>query len=537
MRFGTIPLGEAEGAILAHSLAAGSLRMKKGRVLTAADLAALAAAGVSEVTAARLEPGDLSEGEAAARIAAALVTDRGSAGLSVSAPYNGRVNIFAEAAGLLEVDAPAVDALNAVDPAITLATLPPLARVRQRQMVATVKIIPYAVPGAAVAKAVVAAPGALRLAAFRPARAALILTRTPGMKPSLLAKGEEAVRARLASLGIDLAPAVTVPHETAAVADAIGRAPEADLLLLLGASATSDAADVCPAGLVRAGGRLVRFGMPVDPGNLLFVGELGGRSVVGMPGCARSPALNGADWILERLAVGLHPTDADIAAMGVGGLLKEIAARPQPREGRPLPQGRPRVAAIILAAGAGRRMRGRDKLLEPVAGRPAVRAVAEAAGASRADEVIVVLQPGATDRRAALDGLSVRLVDAPDWAEGMAASLRAGLSAATDADAAMILLADMPEVTADGIDRLIAAFAPAEGREICRAVSADGAAGHPVLFGRRFFEALAGLEGDRGARDILRDAGEFIVEVPTGGRSAVVDLDTPEEWDAWRAQR
>ena len=259
--------------------------------------------------------------------------------------------------------------------------------------------------------------------------------------------------------------------------------------------------------------------------------------MVGLPGCARSPALNGADWVLERLAAGFAATALDIAGMGVGGLLKEIPARPQPRAGAAPPvAGRPRVAALVLAAGAARRMRGRDKLLEPVAGRPALRAAAEAARASRADEVVVVLPPGAAARRAALDGLGVGVVEAPDWAEGMAASIRAGIAAvAGRADAAVILLADMPEVGAREIDRLIAAFDPAEGREIARAVAADGTPGHPVLFGRRFFETLAGLSGDRGAREVVREAGDFVVDVATPGRAALVDLDTPEDWAAWRA--
>ena len=296
-----------------------------------------------------------------------------------------------------------MEALNGVDPAITLATLPDLVRVRPRQMVATVKIIPYAVGGDAVARASQGRAGALRVAAFRPGLASLILTRTPGMKPSLIAKGAEAVRARLTALGQEMAPPVTVPHEAAAVAAAI-RAAEGGMVLILGASATSDAADTCPSGLVAAGGRLIRFGMPVDPGNLLFLGEHDGRPVVGLPGCARSPAVNGADWVLERLAAGLPVGDAEIAAMGVGGLLKEIAVRPQPREGRPGAPGRPRVAAIVLAAGAGRRMRGRDKLLEPVDGRPALRAVAEVARASRADAVVVVLPPEAAARRGGAGG-------------------------------------------------------------------------------------------------------------------------------------
>ncbi|HRO13428.1 MAG TPA: NTP transferase domain-containing protein, partial [Amaricoccus sp.] len=165
-----------------------------------------------------------------------------------------------------------------------------------------------------------------------------------------------------------------------------------------------------------------------------------------------------------------------------------------------------------------------------------LRAVAETAKASRVDQVLVVLPPAAAARRAALDGLAVGIVEAPDWAEGMAASIRAGLAAVRDEiDAVVILLADMPEVAPGDIDRLIAAFDTEAGREICRAVSADGRPGHPVLFGRRFFEALAGLEGDRGAREVIRTAEEFVTEVPTGGRSAVVDLDTPEDWAAWRA--
>jgi len=535
VRFGPVPPAEAAGAVLAHSLASGGLKLRKGRVLSAADAAAIAAAGLGEVTVARLEPGDLSEDAAAEAVARALVPEDGGLGLSRSAAYTGRVNLFAEAAGILRVDAGAVEALNLVDPAITLGTLADYARVQPRQMVATVKVIPYGVGGAAVARAAAAARGALRVQGFVPRQVDLILTATPGMKESLIAKGAAVVQARLAALGQEMAAPVTVAHETAAVASAV-RAAAGELVLILGASATSDAADVCPAGVVAAGGRLVRFGMPVDPGNLLFLAEQGGRPVVGLPGCARSPALNGADWVLERLAAGIAVGNAEIAAMGVGGLLKEIPVRPQPRAGRPAAPGRPRVAAVVLAAGAARRMRGADKLMEPVAGRPVLRAVAEAAKASRADEVVVVLPPEAVVRREALAGLEVGIVEAADWAEGMAASLRAGVAAvAARADAVVVLLADMPEVGAGEIDRLIAAYDPEEGREICRAVSAEGVPGHPVLFGRRFFETLAGLSGDRGAREVLAEAAEFVTEVPTAGRAALVDLDTPEDWAAWRA--
>lgn len=538
MRFGPVPVAEAEGAILAHSLNHDGVRMKKGRTLGASDVAALTAAGVTEVTVARLGPDDVGEDAAAEAIAASLV--KGREPLSVSAPFTGRVNLFATAAGVLRVDRTAVDGLNALDPAITLATLPTYARVVPRQMVATVKVIPYAAPGESVRLAVrrlVQSAGVLRLSPFRPHRVSLILTRTPGMKESLLAKGARSVAARLSALGQEMGEPVTVAHETGAVAEAVSAA-DGDLVMILGASATSDSADVCPAGMVAAGGELVRFGLPVDPGNLLFLGRQAGRPVLGLPGCARSPALNGADWVLERLAAEIEVTSADLAAMGVGGLLKEIPARPQPRAGRQAPTGRPKVAAIVLAAGAARRMRGADKLLEEVEGMPVLARATEVALSSQADETVVVLPPGAEHRREAIAGLAVEVVEAADWEEGMAASLRAGLRAvAARADAVVVLLADMPEVTARAVDRLIAAFDPEEGREICRAVSADGKPGHPVLFGRRFFETLGGLTGDRGAREVIRDAAEFVTEVATEGQGAVVDLDTPEDWAAWRAAR
>ena len=538
MRFGSVSVADAEGAVLAHSLSAGRLRLKKGRVLGSADVAALVEAGVAMVTAARLDDGDLGEDSAAAAVASALGAGDG---LSLSAPFTGRVNVYAEADGLLRVDAAAVATLNRVDPAITLATLADGERVRPRQMVATVKIIPYAVAGdrvtAAAEVAGVASGGILALHRFRARTASLILTRTPSLKPSLLAKGEQATRARVEALGWTLLPPATVAHEAGAVAEAVAAA-EGAVVLVLGGSATSDAADTCPAGVVAAGGRLIRFGMPVDPGNLLFLAERAGRPVVGLPGCVRSPALNGADWVLERLAADLPVGDAEIAALGVGGLLKEIPARPQPRGGLPPVPGRPRVAAIVLAAGAARRMRGRDKLLETVDGRPVLRVVAEAAVASRADDVVVVLPPESEARAAALAGLAATVAEASDWAEGMAASLRAGLAVVADrAEAVVVLLADMPEVGAADIDRLIAGFDPEEGREIVRAVAADGTPGHPVLFGRRFFESLAALRGDRGAREVLAEAGEFVVEVSTGGRRALTDLDTPEAWAAWRAGR
>lgn len=543
MRFGPLPVAEAEGAVLAHSVGLAGGRLRKGRVLSAEDVAALAAGGIDDVTVARLDPGDLSEDAAAVRVATAMAPDPAALGLSVQAPFTGRVNLHAETAGVLRVDADAVARLNAVDEAVTLATLPDLARVAPRDMVATVKILPYAVPGTVVEAAIAALEGAgsgpaLRVHGLARASADLIATRIPGMKESLVEKGLGAIRTRLGALGVRVASERVVAHHTDAVAAALDATLSGDgaMALILGASATQDRADVGPAAVVAAGGRIARFGMPVDPGNLLFLGDLSGRPVIGLPGCVRSPALNGADWVLERLACGIEVTGTDIAAMGAGGLLKEIPTRPQPRAGPSGSKTRPRVEAILLAAGSGSRMRGADKLLEEVAGEALLTRIARESAAAGVAAVHAVLPAGHDARRAALAGLDVDIVENAGSAEGMGSSIRAGMARiGAEADAVILVLADMPEIGRGHLDRLIAAFDPGEGREICRAVTADGRPGHPVLFGRRFFESLGGMAGDTGAREVLRAAAEQVVDVPTEGQGAVTDLDTPEAWADWRA--
>ena len=329
MEFGPVPVADAIGAILAHSLDAGGARLRKGRVLGPGDVAKLQATGISEVIVARLGAQDLGEDAAAALIARALVPDPDAAHLRLTTAATGRVNIYGVGPGVLTLDVPAIEAANRIDPLITLATLPPFARTRARGMVATVKIIAYGIDGARAEQAAGLLHGAMRAHPVTIRTATLIQTDI-GAGPG---KGEDAMRRRLDTLGIAMHSADAVAHATAPLAAAIRAAP-GDLVLILTGSATSDPRDVGPEALRAAGGQVTRFGIPVDPGNLLFLGHQGGRPVIGLPGCARAPALNGADWVLERIACGLTVGDDDIAAMGVGGLLKESPARPHPRERR-----------------------------------------------------------------------------------------------------------------------------------------------------------------------------------------------------------
>jgi molybdenum cofactor cytidylyltransferase len=330
MEFGEVPLNQAEGAILAHSEALpGVGRLRKGIVLGPDDLVSLGKAGIDRVTVARLAPDDVHEDAAAMALARALVPDAQAAGLSLQAMSTGRVNILALGPGVIRLNTKAIHKMNAAQPMITLATVPEWQRMEPGGMVATIKIISYAVPSEGLARACALGAGAIWLCPPTRRRVVLIQTAVANEDGS---KGHRVMADRVARLGGTLAPKHIVPHRVEDLAAAIRAVTEADVILILTGSATSDLRDTAPQALRQAGGRVVHFGMPVDPGNLLFIGARGRVPVIGLPGCAKSPALNGADWVLERVMCGVAVTARSIAAMGVGGLLKEIPSRPRPRD-------------------------------------------------------------------------------------------------------------------------------------------------------------------------------------------------------------
>jgi len=535
--FGPTPVAEAEGAILAHALRLPGLTFKKGRRLSQVDIEALRRAGQSEVLAARLEEDDVHEDEAAERLAAALVGPNAEA----TAAFTGRCNLIAKARGLCLIDKPALDWINRTHESLTLATLPAFEAVEPRQMLATVKVIPFAVPRAVLESCLAIAheaSGAVRVAPFRPLKVGLVQTSLPGMKPAILDKTKTALDGRLAALGAGPALERRCAHQSQDVAEALTglEAEGLDLLLVSGASAIVDRRDIVPAGIEAAGGTIDHFGMPVDPGNLILLAHRGEVPVLGLPGCARSPKLNGFDWVLQRLAAGLTVAPADIMAMGVGGLLKEIGARPLPRaaavEGKEASESAapraPRIGAVVLAAGQSRRMGKDNKLLAPVQGEAMLRHAVRAAQSSQASDVVVVTGHQREEVVAALAGLGVATAHNPDFAQGLSTSLHRGLAALPpEVDGAIVVLGDMPRIDARVLDRLIAAFDPADGRAICLP-TVSGKRGNPMLFARRFFAEVCEIAGDVGARHLIGSYPDLVAEVPMDDDAALIDVDTPE---------
>lgn len=533
MFFGEVPVAEVEGAILAHSVTLPGARFRKGRILSANDVTALQDAGCTAVTVARPDPDDVTEDEAARRAAAPLVT----ASMTVSEPFTGRVNLFAAADGLAIVNRTVIDRLNAIDESVTIATLAPDSVVTRGQMIATIKIIPFAVPVRSVTAWEKIAGTALTIdvAAFRQPRAGMVLSGTANLKPSVVEKTIQATRERLAVSGGELIEIAKTEHVINDVAGEIRRLVEmgCNLILASGVSAIVDRRDVIPAAIEAAGGEIVHFGMPVDPGNLMLFARIGQTPVIGLPGCARSPKLNGFDWVLQRCAAGLDISRDDIMRMGVGGLLKE-GSRPMPRERTepPPPPEKMKIAALVLAAGQSRRMGSENKLLRHFDGEPLVARTVREIRKAKVEDVIVVTGHQGTEIGAALAGIDVRLVPAEDYASGLSASLRTGLDALPDGiDGIVICLADMPFLTARHIDRLIAAFDPVEGREIC-VPTRNGKRGNPVVWSMRFASEMKAIRGDTGARHLIGENEDVVVEIAMDDDGVLVDLDSPEAWKA-----
>ncbi len=558
MRFGPTSIAELEGAVLAHTLHLPDGALKKGRILGRADVERIERAGLRSVVAATLDAGDLYEDAAAERLATAVT----GPGLRVAPPSTGRANVFADEDGLVMVDAQTVGALNAIDPGLTLATVVSGTRARAGDLVATAKVIPLAVSKRLVEAWEAGAAGApgLSVAPFRPHRVGLILTRVRKTPDSALTNAEATLAARVEACGSRIERTLTVAHEVEAVSEALRslRAAELSPLLVLGASQIADPGDVVPAAVTSLGGRLHRLGIPVDPGNLLLWAELDGEPVLGVPGCARSRGRSGFDSVLEHVLAGLHFDGPLLDGLGYGGLLREVSARGQPRLGRPVRGRGSRVAGVLLAAGSSTRMGDANKLLEPVEGEPMVRRAAAVLLAAGLDPVIVVTGHERDRVRQALEGLEVRLVHNSAHQQGMSTSLVVGLDAVprhangppdrttpdgdgapphqTAVDGAVIALADMPWVGVDDIKALVAAFGDVGMSGICVPVH-DRKRGNPVLWGAAHFGAIKALRGDVGARAILGEREDLVVEVPVERDGILRDVDTPEALDAGKENR
>ncbi len=522
MKFGIFKPHEAKGAILAHSIILSSgKRMRKGLLIGADIIAQLEKDNIKELTAAMPQENDVLEDIAASLIAAQFKAQN----IKIEDASTGRVNIFASINGIFRVSAEAINAINAVDPAITIATLKDYANVNQSRLVATIKIIPYAVNSDSL-ESVLALDTykAMSLNEFKQKRVGLISTKSAGLKMTVMDKTTNALKQRLALSGSLIVEEQRVEHKSESIAEAVKSLKnKCDMLIIFGASAISDIADCVPKGIEKAGGEVIRFGMPVDPGNLMLLAKLGDMPVIGAPGCARSIAENGFDWVLQRVLADIEVSADEIAQMGVGGLLMETGARSHPRETKTSSQNA--IAGIVLAAGQSRRMGAENKMTVEVLGKPMVQHVVQAADQSKLESLSVVTGHEAEAVMKVLEGNKISQVHNPNYQIGLSSSLACGIGR-LDAKTshAMIMLGDMPFIKADMIDVMIA---KADENPQCIIVATHGGKrGNPVLWPRKYFDELQSITGDVGAKHILAANQDSVLEVELG-EAASLDLDTP----------
>ncbi len=533
MKFGRIPVAESEGAILAGPLQVLGKKWKKGRLLTRFDVEVLQSEAFDTVVAARLEPNDIDEDAAAQAVARVICGE----GLEIRTAATGRCNLYAKHRGLLQLRPERIHAINSVDEAFTVATLPNYSTVFAGKLVASVKIIPFAVSREQLNECItVASYGASRMNvfAFQSLSIGLIQTSTRAFAQNLLEKGRTmlASRAELVESKIT-AYDVCEHHE-----DDVSRLlleyfnKDLDLICLLGASAIQDRNDVIPRGIVNAGGRIEHFGMPVDPGNLLLLGKYRKIDILGLPGCVRSPKRNGFDFVFERFAAGLEVLAEDIMQLGVGGIVPEPPKRPVRRtiaDDQAI-DGEIKIAAIVLAAGESSRMGDQNKLFLKVGDFSMIQQVVTNLSDSAVDRVFVVTGHDRERVRDELKDKPVTFVHNREYAQGLSTSLRTALAQLPKkTSAALICLGDMPFVDSSQINALIDAFDPGRQQNIC-VPTYQGKRGNPVLWGHRYFQEMMEVQGDVGAKHIIGEYEDSVIEVAMDDVGVVTDFDTPEAY-------
>ena len=547
MIFAEFDIDECLGAVLAHSRKLDGKRIAKGRVLDAGLIEAFVRNGVTSLVCAKPEKGDRSEDEVASQIAQKLAEGLAAEDIEVSIAATGRVNFKTRKTGLIRYERDQLRAFNMVHEGVGLSLPAHNQLLSAGQFIATLKVIPFFLHRDVVAKLLHALGDAplFTFHALASKRAALIQTYGHALPDKVYQATETVTRNRLQALGSQLISSLQSAHETDALARQIETAIKqgAEMLLICGGSAIVDRQDVIPAAICQLGGQIDQLGLAVDPGNMLMTAAIGGVPVIGMPGCARSPKLNGFDWVLQLLLAAIPLDRETLADLAAGGLLSEIASRPMPRiqaekQSRQKAETPQKMACILLAAGQSRRMGGTNKLLMEIRGKPVVRYAAEALCQAGLGDVYVVTGHQPEQVQNSLNGLQVTFVHNPDYASGQASSVVQAISVLPEGVSdVLIALGDMPLInpalltalakqhlakSGTGLPQITLPTYQIEGNsEMVRR-------GNPVIWSRAFFADLTELSGDQGGRQILADYPACIQQLHWPDPHAFMDVDTGE---------
>ena len=524
MYFGDINVKDSLNCILAHTIVINKKKISKGTIITEIEKAYFINNKIKTIVCAKLDKNDFHEDKAANEIAETFKNNS----IASEKAYTGRANILAKKSGLLVIDEEKINKFNMISDDITIATLNNNSTVKKGEMLATIKIISFSIKKSFIEKIKrTIYKKAILVNPYINKKCALILTHHKKENIKLNAISERRINERLKNLNSSLDIIYNCEHNSKEISKNINLIlkKKIDLIMILGSSAIVDIKDKIPEAINFSKGKIIRFGMPVDPGNLLLLGKIKNTHVIGLPGCARSPSLNGFDWVLEKVISNTNITKLNISNMGVGGLLKTLNIRAKTEK----ESTNYNITNIILAAGQSKRMKEKNKLLIKIDNKTMIEKIVDTALKSIANNTIVVLGHENDILQNLLNNKNITTIVNKEYLKGQSSSLQLGISALPeDCDAAIVILGDMPNISSRLINQLIENYKPNDNKSII-IPTYKNKKGNPVLIDREFFPDILSIKGDKGAKDIIMANKKYISEIPQKNSTIVEDIDTKED--------
>ena len=525
---------ESKGSILAQSYNLSERKLSKGTRVSKAIVELLNKENIKSILCAVPDENDMDEDAAAEAISNAIDRNR----IYAEEASTGRVNFRTPALGVVRYNRELIKKINLVDESIAFSIVEHNQLLAKNDLIATLKIIPFFASKIYVERvvALLSKYEIFKIHRLEEKKVDFIQTYYNWQKRSIFKATSNVTRSRLDALGCLLEKETLIPHDHESLCSEIKSSLDsgAQVLLISGASAITDRSDYIPRAILSVGGEIIQYGLAVDPGNLLLIGQIGSTTVIGMPGCARSPKLNGFDWVLQLLMANIPITKEELADMGAGGLLMEIASRPLPRAlSKSVYKRGKKIMGVILAAGNSTRMGKDNKLLRNVGDASLVRNTAVEMLNSDVDSCSIVLGYQSDKVAEVIKDLNISLILNPLWQEGQASSLKAALNTLDDTYSdLLIMLGDLPGVKSRHINTIIEEHLLTNNRRSKITIpSFNGKKGNPVIWGRSFFPDLSNLEGDAGGRALFNHHPAAINLLDMDDPAGVTDTDTPEDFE------
>ncbi len=531
---------ESLGSVIAQTYNLPGKTISKGTFVTSEIVGYFKEGEVKNILCAVPDNGDLHEDEAADIISNAIDKSH----IYIDSASTGRVNFKSRSLCLVRYKRDLIKKVNLVDESIAFSIVENNQLLAKNDLIATLKIIPFFTQKKYVDQviSILDKNELFKTYTLNKKEVSLIQTSFEWQKKSMFKATSNVTRNRLEALDCSLNEEKLIRHDYNVLRSEIRSSIESgiDILLISGASAIIDRSDYIPKAILSEGGEIIQYGLAVDPGNLLLVGKIGKTAIIGMPGCARSPKLNGFDWVLQLLMADIPVVKEELAEMGAGGLLMEIASRPLPRAlAKSVNKREKKMMGVILAAGNSTRMGKDNKLLKNIDGTPLIRNIALEISKSNLDSCSIVLGYQSDKVADVIKDLNINLILNPLWKKGQASSLKAALNSLTPSYSdLLIMLGDLPGIKSGHINRIIEEHLSSENRTSKITIpSFKGQKGNPVIWGRAFFHDLSNLEGDVGGRVLFGQHPAAINLIEMDDPSVVTDTDTPEDFEDFLSKR